>query len=98
MPSPNSRAAIILPLLVVLAAACGPAAGAATAEQATDAANQFLSNENPRLNLAEAEIETIDMGDRWRLSYGFSHGGTGGTTIIVVNKRSGEVVHRERSQ
>jgi len=45
-------------------------------------------------------IDAIDMGDRWRLSYGDlpGHGGTGGGIIAVVNKRSGEVVHYETTQ
>src|SRR5690242_7436577 len=45
-------------------------------------------------------VDSIDMGDRWRLSYGYpkGEGGTGGPIIIVVKKRSGEVVHMETEQ
>ena len=41
--------------------------------------------------------DVIDMGDRWRLLYP-DGGGTGGLILVVVNKRSGEIVHMETQQ
>jgi hypothetical protein len=43
-------------------------------------------------------VEAMDMGDRWRLSYEAPDGSFGGPLIMVVNKRSDEVVHVETEQ
>jgi hypothetical protein len=43
-------------------------------------------------------VDAVDMGDRWRLSYNLPEGSTGGPLIVVVNKRSGEIVHIETEQ
>jgi hypothetical protein len=68
---------------------------AETENQAIAVANEYLSN---RPLTDEMTIEAVDMGNRWRLSYDHPDGGTGGPIIVVVNKRTGEVVHAETEQ
>jgi hypothetical protein len=52
-----------------------------------------------QININDRQMtEAIDMGDRWRLSYDFPGGGTGGPLIVVVNKRTGKIVHTETQQ
>jgi hypothetical protein len=77
-----------------LAAGCGDRA--ASESQALAIGNSYLAANNPRGTPEWTAIQAIDMGNRWRLSY--NHGGTGGPFIVVVNKRSGEVVHFETEQ
>ena len=83
-------------LAFLLLAGC--ADRAATKEEAIAAANAYLGPMH--LPVENRVIDAIDMGDRWRLSYGDlpGHGGTGGGIIAVVNKRNGEVVHYETTQ
>lgn len=69
-----------------------------TANQASELANEYLAEHLPQVPLNILRIETLDMGDRWRLSYNFPEGGTGGPMIFVVNKRTGEIVHMETEQ
>ena len=71
--------------------------GAATRAQAIAAADNYLAARHMQ---TRSVIHVIDMGDRWRLSYEDrpGEGGTGGPILIVVNKRSGEVVHIETEQ
>jgi hypothetical protein len=70
---------------------------AATGDEAAAVATTYLANDG--FNMKDRVIQSrIDMGDRWRLSYGYPGGGTGGPIIVVVNKRSGKVVHVETEQ
>jgi hypothetical protein len=67
-----------------------------TASQANSVARAYLkemSIEDGRLT-----VESIDMGDRWRLLYNRPEGSTGAPIIVVVNKKSGKVVHMETEQ
>ena len=83
-------------LLALLLAGC--ADRAATENEAIAVGRAYLA-ERPQFG-ARPVVEAIDMGDRWRLSFDFpvQDRGTGGPIIIVVNKRSGEVVHMETTQ
>lgn len=83
--------------LALLLFACSPEAGnrADTANQAIAIGNNFISD-RPGAN--EMTVEVADMGNRWRLSYEHPDAGTGGPLIVVVNKRTGEVVHAETEQ
>ena len=73
------------------------ASGAATRGQAIAAADAWLAANH---HSAPPRIYVIDMGDRWRLAYDYppGEGGTGGIELVVVNKRSGEIVHAEGGQ
>lgn len=90
-------------LLALLLAGCedraatGAATGGASREEAIAAAEAFLT---ARHHAVPSIVDAIDMGDRWRLSYRCRprECGTGGVTLAVVNKRSGEVVHYESEQ
>jgi hypothetical protein len=94
-------------LAILLLTACqnsnrnqnAPATGATTRAQAIAVADAWLDAQ-PGTLPPPPQIYSIDMGDRWRLSYGYppGQGGTGGPIIVVVNKRSGEVVHSETEQ
>jgi len=81
--------------LVLLLTACGDRA--ATRDEAIAAAQAFFATQH---TTPPSIVNAIDMGDRWRLSYSYppGEGGTGGVTLAVVNKRSGEVVHWEAEQ
>ena len=67
---------------------------APTANDAIAAADAFLATVPLR---RYGPPSVIDMRDRWRLLYD-GGGGTGGPILVVVNKRSGEVVHYETEQ
>lgn len=89
----------------MLALAAGFCAGcqkrgteAVTADQATQIANAYLTENHPQVSLQNLRVEKADMEDRWRLSYEYPEGGTGGPIIVVVNKKTGEVVHSETQQ
>jgi hypothetical protein len=85
-------------LALLLPAACQDGAGeAATANEATDVTNGYLA-ENLSIDLSRRVIETVDLGDRWRVSYQYAEGGTGGPIVFIVNKRSGQIVHMEMEQ
>jgi hypothetical protein len=86
--------ASICALILILATGCQDRA--ATANEAIEIGNAYLANEPEELSLRT--VEAIDMGDRWRLSYRLPEGSTGGPLIVVVSKRSGEVVHAETEQ
>jgi hypothetical protein len=94
-------------LILVLGSACGDGEmsgnssseasdAVVTASQANSVARAYLkemSIEDGRLT-----VESIDMGDRWRLLYNRPEGSTGAPIIVVVNKKSGKVVHMETEQ
>lgn len=90
-------------LLALLLTGCGDRATpdaapvAATRAEAVAAAQAFFTARNTTL---PSIVDAIDMGDRWRLAYRCAprECGTGGITMAVVNKRSGEVVHWEAEQ
>src|SRR5690242_11918442 len=97
-------------VLALLLAACGDrvacsngvtadtgAPRAASREQAIAAARAFLT---ARHTTPPSIVDAIDMGDRWGLSYRCAprECGTGGVTLAIVNKTSGEVVHWEGQQ
>jgi hypothetical protein len=67
---------------------------APTANSAIAAANEYLAT--MRIGTNDMSVDAIDMGNRWRLAYRGL--GTGGGLVVVVNKRSGEVVHAEGYQ
>jgi hypothetical protein len=92
------RLSLDLFLLSLLLTNCqGGADEVVTANQAIEVGNAYLQAQAPR-NLSAWAIEPIDMGDRWRLSYTLPAGSAGGHMIVVVNKRSGKVVHMEAEQ
>lgn len=83
----------------LLAVACeATSKGARTAGEATEVANEYMAENLPQVRLQRQQVETIDMGDRWRVSYVVPEGGTGGPIILLVDKRSGEVVDGEITQ
>ena len=67
-----------------------------SANEAIEVANAQLAT--MPIDASRRTVEAVDMGDRWRLSYEAEEGSTGGPIIVVVNKRSGEVVHIETEQ
>ena len=67
-----------------------------SANEAAEVANAQLAT--TLLGAEHRTVEAIDMGDRWRLSYNLEEGSTGGPIIVVVNKRTGEIVHVETEQ
>ncbi len=68
---------------------------AESAEEAARAAISHLSR--MKFNMSFRVLRRkVDMGDRWRLTYGDPAGGA--TIIVVVDKRSGKVVHVEADQ
>jgi hypothetical protein len=70
-------------------------ADANSERDAIEISNTFLAGNHLLMN--DVEIEAVDMGNRWRLSYRPRRIGTGGLVVVVVNK-NGEVVHAEASQ
>lgn len=80
--------------LLLLAAGCGERAE--TQNEAVAVANAYLATMPLAANTRR--VEAVDMGDRWRLAYIAAEGSTGGPIVVVVNKRSGEVVHWETEQ
>ena len=87
--------ALFSALLSLILIGCGNRAE--TENEAIEVANAYLAT-MPQLGANRRQVEAIDMGDRWRLSYELPDGGTGGPIIVVVNKRSGGVVHMETQQ
>ncbi len=89
------------PLLAASAAAfallAGCGQGAETSGEAIEAGNIYLAGRDPPLGVDGWTIASIDMGDRWRLTYDLP-GSTGGRIRLIVNKRSGDVVHMEAEQ
>ena len=86
-------------LVILLSVGCEDRTrGAETANEATEVTNAHMGEDLPQVALSDMVIETLDMGDRWRVSYSVPGGGTGGPIIFVVNKRSGEIVHMETEQ
>lgn len=69
-----------------------------SANEAIRIGNRHLAGRMSPAILDMQRIEALDMGDRWRLAYIAPEGSTGGPIIIVINKRSGEIVHEETEQ
>jgi hypothetical protein len=67
-----------------------------TADQAIAVSRSYLVENHSGLD-PEWAVKAIDMGDRWRVSYGWP-GMAGEYTVVVVNKRSGKIVHMETGQ
>lgn len=79
-------------LLALLLVGCGDRA--ATENEAVAVGRVYLADKYP----PNPTVEAIDMGDRWRLLFTHPEVGTGGLYLIIVNKRSGEIVHAETQQ
>jgi len=69
---------------------------AETANEAIEIANAHMEGMPLGVNLRTVEV--VDMGETWRLSYNLPAGSTGGPILVIVNKRSGEVVYMETQQ
>jgi hypothetical protein len=69
----------------------------ASAADALEAGNAYLAK-TTQMEMNGFAVRMDDMGDRWRLSYWNPEEETGFFAIVVVNKRSGRVVHFERRQ
>lgn len=83
-----------LSLAFLLLLSCqGPPQEGVTAEGARKATNEHMSEHLPQVDLSERTIVTVDLGDRWRVSYDFPGGATGGPIVLEVSKQSGEVVN-----
>lgn len=65
--------------------------GTMTANEASDIANALLSEELPQVPLNMLQVQTEDLGGRWRVTYETPGGSTGGPIILDVDKRSGVV-------
>lgn len=75
-----------------------PPPNAMTAEDAVRVANDYRSRHWPRARTSGISIETADLGDRWRVTYFLTEGGTGGLSNVEVDKRSARIVRTESFQ
>ena len=80
----------MLKLLLGLLLVAGCADRAATLNDALAAVDASRLTKRPGYEWRL--IRANDLGDRWQLVFDISQGGTGGPAVIVVNKRSGEIV------
>lgn len=93
------RRAISCTLAFLLAAGCqNRTHGAATANEAKAVAKDYLAEQLPQVSVDKLEVRAVDLGDKWRVSYSIPDGGAGGPIVLVISKRSGEVVHMEMQQ
>lgn len=68
-----------------------------TVSEATDVTNEYMAENLPR-ELSRVVIETVDLNDRWRVTYRRHKGGTGGPIVFDVRKRDGEIINIHSEQ
>lgn len=81
-----------LPYILALLLTAGCQGEADDASSATAITNGYLANTLPQVPLNVLRIETVDLGDRWQVTYRWPEGGTGGPMVFVVDKRDGRIV------
>jgi len=86
----------LTPLLIVNCS--DRAAGGVTAEEAIEAGNEAMAENLPGMNLSELRIGTVELPDRWQISYDYPEGSTGGPVLLEVSKETGEVINGRMGQ
>lgn len=89
---------VLASTMLIFASCCKAKEPISNQDEAIKVSNAYLSKQVPQMRLDELQVDVDELSDRWRISYRPRDGGTGGLTILVINKRSGEVVHMEAEQ
>lgn len=63
-----------------------------TAPEAKEIADRWMTDNLPQVRLNRLRAETSDMGKAWRVDYRAPEGGTGGVLVLIIDKRTGEIV------
>lgn len=86
------RTAISLAWAILLVGCTDRPGGAGTSEQAIAVTNEFMEANLPQVDLTKMIIQTADLDNRWRVSYDYPDGSTGGPAIFLVEKKSGKIL------
>lgn len=92
----RSSRTVLAMVLLVSTIACHRGRQVATAEEAIEASNTYLSSFPHPLKVSMFRTSAVDHGRTWKVTY--RHDGLGGPFVIEVDKKSGKVVSAEGEQ
>jgi len=69
-----------------------------TAAEAKDITDQWWREHYSASPDSRLIAATVDLGDKWRVSYAPDRNGAGGQTTVVVDKRSRKIVQAHGTQ
>lgn len=94
----SAKASMCLMALLLSAGCQNQPTSAASAAEAVRVTNLYRASNWPQSRASDYTIETVDLGDRWRVTYHLAEGGTGGVSTFEVDKRSARIVREEGGQ
>lgn len=93
------RARLFLGITLLLVPGCADRPrDAATAERAVAVTNEFMNHKLPQVDLDEMLVNTDDLGSKWRVSYDYPGGSTGGPAVFLVEKATGKILDVKMGQ